>query len=116
MSFIHRVADRTSNRCASLVVVMSASCCRAEMSSTIQMLRPCVPSTRSLSRGCTTTSSTRTVGRPLMNFFHSRPPLSETKKPYSVHAYSRLRLRGSPSTQLTLPSGRFDEIDVHDLP
>jgi hypothetical protein len=28
----------------------------------------------------------RTVGSPFMNGFHSRPPLSEMKKPYSVPA------------------------------
>ncbi len=77
MSFTHAVALRTSKRCASLVVIASVICCSGVMSSMIQMLRPCVPRTRSLSRGCTRTSSTRTEGRPVMNRFHSLPPVSE---------------------------------------
>ena len=51
-----------------------------------------------------------------MNCFHSRPPFSETKKPNSVPAYSRLRFFGSSLTTLTLPSGRLPETDVQVSP
>ena len=42
------------------MVTASVICCSGVMSSMIQMLRPCVPTMRSLSRGCTRMSSMRT--------------------------------------------------------
>ena len=87
-----------------------------EMSSTIQMLRPCVPTIRSFSRGCTSRSSIRTVGRPAENRFHSRPAFIETKSPNSVQR-TAFGLRVSSSMTLTLPAaGRLPEIDVHVCP
>ena len=71
------------------------------------MLRPCVPTRRSLSRGCTRMSSTRTRGRPVMNGFHSRPPSSETSRPNSVPTKSRAGFLVSSSITFTLPRGRL---------
>ena len=75
MSLIHAVPGRMSNRYDFPFISSSPSCSSGVMSSMIQMLRPCVPTIRSCSRGWTMMSSMRTVGRPVVKRFHSFPPI-----------------------------------------
>ena len=81
-----------------------------------QTPRPCVPAVRSLSRGWINRSSTRTAGSPVMNFFHSAPPLSETNTPNSVPTKSRLLFFASSRMTFTLPVGRLFMIEVQVAP
>jgi photosystem II stability/assembly factor-like uncharacterized protein len=67
--------SRVEKTCAGCVSTSSDSSSMTLMSSSIQMPRPCVPMTRSFSRGCTTMSCTATVGRLRCRGFHDMPPL-----------------------------------------
>jgi hypothetical protein len=72
------MALRGSNSHASFAMTLGFSCCSGVTSSMIQMLRPCVDNTRSLSRGWTRISSIRTTGRFVMNGFQLLPSSSDT--------------------------------------
>src|SRR6266853_1946675 len=80
-----------SRSTASLDIKSGVSERKDEMSSIIQIPRPCVASTRSDSRGWTTMSRTATEGKPLPLYCaHCLPPSMEIHKPNSVPRKSRL--------------------------
>ena len=87
------------------------------MWSRIQMPRPCVASTRSLSRGWIRKSFTGTVGRFDPNRTQCAPASIDRKKPNSVPANSRSGFFRSSCTDFTTRSaGRSPAIDVHVFP
>ena len=76
----------------SCAMIPADSARSGERSSMIQMPRPCVASTRSPSRGCTTRSRTATRGKsPPRNSAHCAPLSGEMNKPNSVPRKSKSR-------------------------
>ena len=69
------------------------------------MARPCVPTIRSWSRGCTTRSSTGTVGKPWVKRVQAAPPSSDTNSPVSVPANNTCMALGCSLTTLIQPTG-----------
>ncbi len=86
---------RTVENGGVLGIKSGVSARNGEMSSMIQMPRPCVASTRSDSRGCTTMSRTATAGKSLPLYCaHCPPPSTEIHKPNSVPRKSRRWIDG----------------------
>src|SRR5205814_5185145 len=84
-------------------------------SSSTQIDRPCVASTRSFSRDWISMSSTGTVGRLFFRAVQFPPRSHDTQSPNSVPANKRFMFRGCSRTTCTLPAESRSEEHTSEL-
>src|SRR3990172_8442610 len=100
------VAGRMVNMCAAAAATLVDHSTSGAISSKIQMLRPWVPSTRSLSRGWISMSSNSVVGRLGINRVQLAAASFEAYSACSVPRNSNRGFAGCSVMTLTEPDGR----------
>ena len=103
-------------RNASVLIASGVSASSDAMLSSTQMLRPCVPTMRSLSRGWIRMSSTGTFGMFRLSDDQVAPPSIEKWMPRSCPRKSRPAFRGCSRSRCTDVAGRPDVIARHVWP